>query len=45
MNEKTLKKPSFGISVVIIAFLFVVIIAQLVLGYSPEIHLTPLPLQ
>ena len=40
MNEKTLKKPSFGISVVIIAFLFVVIIAQLVLGYSPEIHLT-----
>lgn len=38
--EKNLKKPSFSISLLIVAFLFVIIIAQVVVAGSPDIHLT-----
>lgn len=38
--EKNFKRPSFGISVLIVAFLFIVIIAQLVVAGSPDIHMT-----
>jgi len=38
--EKEFKKPSFVISVLIVAFLFVIIIAQLVVAGSPDIHMT-----
>lgn len=38
--ETKIKKPSFGISLLIVAFLFVIIIAQLVVAGSPDIHLT-----
>lgn len=35
-----MKKPSFVTSFAIIAFMFLVIIAQLATGNSPEIHIT-----
>jgi len=38
--ESTSKKPSFSISLLIVAFLFVIIIAQLVVIGSPDIHMT-----
>ena len=38
--ESTSKKPSFFISLLIVAFLFVIIIAQLVVTGSPDIHMT-----
>ncbi|MGD9569568.1 MAG: Na+/H+ antiporter NhaC [Sedimentibacter sp.] len=38
--EKNLKKPSFGVSLLIVAFLFIIIIAQLVVAGSPDIHMT-----
>ncbi len=34
------KKPSFGIALLIVAFLFVIIIAQVLVAGSPDIHLT-----
>lgn len=34
------KKPSFGISLLIVAFLFIIIVAQLIAVGSPDIHLT-----
>ena len=40
MKQKTGKRPSFITSFVIIAFMFLTIIAQLVTGNSPEIHIT-----
>lgn len=39
-SKQESKKPSFGISLVIVAFLFVIIIAQLIAVGSPNIHLT-----
>lgn len=38
--EKDLKKPSFAVSISSVAFLFIIIIAQLIAVGSPDIHLT-----
>jgi len=38
--ENNFKKPSFFISILVVAFLFVIIIAQVVVAGSPDIHLT-----
>ncbi len=38
--ESTTKKPSFTISLLIVAFLFVIIIAQVLVAGSPDIHMT-----
>nr|WP_312578300.1 Na+/H+ antiporter NhaC [Sedimentibacter sp.] len=38
--ENTSKKPSFTISLLIVAFLFVIIIAQVFVAGSPDIHMT-----
>ena len=38
--EKDLKKPSFAVSLSSVAFLFIIIIAQLIAVGSPDIHLT-----
>lgn len=38
--ESTSKKPSFIISLLIVAFLFVIIIAQVIVAGSPDIHMT-----
>ncbi len=38
--ENTSKKPSFFISLLIVAFLFVIIIAQVLVAGSPDIHMT-----
>jgi NhaC family Na+:H+ antiporter len=38
--ESNSKKPSFTISLLIVAFLFVVIIAQVLVAGSPDIHMT-----
>ena len=38
--ENTSKKPTFFISLLIVAFLFVIIIAQVLVAGSPDIHLT-----
>lgn len=35
-----IKKPSLGVALLIVAFMFVVIIAQLIVEGSPDIHLT-----
>lgn len=37
---KSSKKPSFGIAVLIISFLFIIIIAQVLVVGSPDIHMT-----
>jgi len=38
--ENDTKKPSLGAALLIVAFMFVVIIAQLIIAGSPDIHLT-----
>lgn len=38
--ESTTKKPSFIISLLIVAFLFAIIIAQVLVAGSPDIHMT-----
>jgi Na+:H+ antiporter, NhaC family len=38
--ENTSKKPSFSISLLIVAFLFVIIVAQVLVAGSPDIHMT-----
>ncbi|MEA4987946.1 MAG: Na+/H+ antiporter NhaC [Anaerovorax sp.] len=38
--ENSTKKPSFGIALLIVTFLFVIIIAQVLVAGSPDIHLT-----
>lgn len=38
--ENISKKPSFGIALLIVLFLFVIIIAQVLVAGSPDIHLT-----
>ncbi len=38
--EKSMKKPSFGIALLIVAFLFVVIIAQVIVAKGPDIHMS-----
>lgn len=38
--EKKSSKPSFAISLLIVAFLFIIIIAQLIVAGSPDIHMT-----
>lgn len=38
--ENTSKKPSFAISLLIVAFLFVIIIVQVLVAGSPDIHMT-----
>jgi len=38
--ESNFKKPSFSISLLIVAFLFVIIIAQVVVVGGPDIHMT-----
>lgn len=34
------KKPSFGIALLVVAFLFVIIVAQVLVAGSPDIHMT-----
>jgi len=38
--ENSNKKPSFGIAFLIVAFLFLIIIAQILVSGSPDIHMT-----
>jgi NhaC family Na+:H+ antiporter len=38
--ENTSKKPSFGIAILIVLFLFVIIALQILVAGSPDIHLT-----
>ncbi len=38
--ENSTKKPSFGVALLIVAFLFVIIIAQVFVAGSPDIHMT-----
>lgn len=38
--KNSTKKPSFGVALLIVTFLFVIIIAQVLVAGSPDIHLT-----
>ena len=38
--ENTNKKPSFGIAVIVVGFLFVIILAQILVAGGPDIHMT-----
>ena len=40
MNQTESKKPTFGISVLIVAFLFIALVIQVAIYGSPDIHLT-----
>ncbi|HPF19013.1 MAG: Na+/H+ antiporter NhaC [Eubacteriales bacterium] len=40
MNQTESKKPTFGISLLIVAFLFIALVIQVVMYGSPDIHLT-----
>lgn len=40
MNQTDSKQPTFGISLLIVAFLFIALITQVVVYGSPDIHLT-----